>query len=110
LEYGTDDFAISAFAGYLGDTADQARFRNRAQNWRNILNSSSGWIEPRHSNGEWPSSFVPAPITGGTNSNDFAEGDSLIYTGMVPFNIAGLAAAKGGNAAMVGYLNTVLSG
>jgi predicted alpha-1,2-mannosidase len=110
LEYDTADFALSAYAAALGDTADSTRFRNRAQDWRNVFNPSSGYIQPRHSNGRWMTGFLAAPISGGTNSNDFAEGDSLIYTGMVPFNIAGLAAAKGGNAAMAKYLDSVLTG
>ena len=110
LEYDTADFALSAFAGVLGDDADRVKFQNRAQNWRNVFNADSGYIQPRHSNGRWMTGFVPAPITGGTNTNDFAEGDSLIYTGMVPFNIAGLAVAKGGHAAMAKYLDGVLSG
>ncbi|HZU54373.1 MAG TPA: GH92 family glycosyl hydrolase, partial [Actinocrinis sp.] len=110
LEYDSADFALSAFAGALGDTADQTKFQNRAQNWRNIYNPSSGYIQPRHSNGRWMDGFVADPITGGTNTNDFAEGDSLIYTGMIPFNVAGLASAEGGNSALAGYLDHVLSG
>ena len=110
LEYDSADFAVSAFAGALGDPADQTRFQNRAQDWRNVFNPSSGYIQPRHSNGRWMDGFVAAPITGGTNTNDFAEGDSLIYTGMIPFNLAGLTAAKGGDSAMASYLNTVLAG
>ncbi len=110
LEYDSADFALSAFAGALGDSADQTRFQNRAQDWRNIFNPSSGYIQPRHSNGRWMDGFVADPITGGTNTNDFAEGDSLIYTGMIPFNLAGLAAAEGGNSALAGYLDHVLSG
>ncbi len=38
------------------------------------------------------------------------EGTSWQYTGMVPFNIAGLASAKGGNSAMISYLDSVLAG
>jgi predicted alpha-1,2-mannosidase len=110
LEYDSADFALSAFAGALGDTTDQTKFQNRAQNWRNIFNTSSGYIQPRHSNGRWMDGFLADPITGGTNSNDFAEGDSLIYTGMIPFNLAGLTTAEGGTSSMVSYLNSVLSG
>ncbi len=44
------------------------------------------------------------PISG----DDMVEADSWIYTGMVPFNVAGLAQAKGGNAVMNDYLDTVL--
>jgi hypothetical protein len=37
------------------------------------------------------------------------EGTSWQYTGMVPFNVRGLADAKGGNAGMVSYLDHVLA-
>ena len=109
LEYDTDDFALSAFAGSLGDTAVQAKFQNRAQDWENIFNTSSGYIQPRHSNGRWMDGFDADLITS-TDTNDFAEGDALTYTPDVPFNLAELATLEGGDSAMVSYLNTVLSG
>jgi predicted alpha-1,2-mannosidase len=102
LEYDTADFAISAFAGAVGNPSDQQTFVNRAQDWRNVLNPASGFDQPRNANGSWTSGFDP------TSGTDFVEADSWIYTGMVPFNVAGLAHAKGGNAAMAAYLGTVL--
>jgi Glycosyl hydrolase family 92/Ricin-type beta-trefoil lectin domain len=110
LEYDTADFALSAYAGALGDTGDQARYRDRAQNWRNTFNPAGGYVQPRDSNGHWTGGFLPVPVTGTSISNDFAEGDALIYTGMVPFDLAGLAAGLGGNAGLVRYLDTALSG
>ncbi|WP_084598951.1 GH92 family glycosyl hydrolase [Actinoplanes subtropicus] len=107
IEYDTDDFALSAFAGALGDTTTRARFRDRAQDWANIFNTSSGYLQPRHSNGRWMDGFTPALITG-TQSNDFAEGDALTYTPDIPFNLARLASLEGGNAAMVSYLDHAL--
>ena len=108
LEYNTADFSLSAFAGALGNSADQHEFVDRAQDWWNTLNPNSGFDQPRQANGTFASKFnaasprlVAAP--------GFVEGDSWIYTGMVPFNVAGLAAAKGGDAAYGTYLNTVLS-
>jgi predicted alpha-1,2-mannosidase len=103
LEYNTADFAISAFAGALGNAGDQSTFVNRAQNWRNVLDPNSGFDQPRDANGTWVSGFDP------TSGNDFVEGTSWIYTGMVPFNLAGLTAAKGGDAAMNEYLNQLLT-
>jgi predicted alpha-1,2-mannosidase len=103
LEYNTADFAISAFAGALGNTGDQSTFVNRAQNWRNVLDPNSGFVQPRDANGTWPGGFDP------TSGNDMVEATSWIYTGMVPFNLAGLSAAKGGNAAMNEYLNQLLT-
>ncbi|MBV2352813.1 lectin [Streptomyces sp. J2-1] len=102
LEYNTADFALSALAGALGDSANQKTYAARAQNWRNVVNPASGFAEPRNANGSWLGGFDP------TSGTDMVEGDSWIYTGMVPFNVAGLARAKGGNTAMNHYLDTVL--
>ncbi|WP_435132738.1 lectin [Actinacidiphila sp. bgisy144] len=102
LEYNTADFALSALAGALGDSGDQKTYANRAQDWRNVLNPASGFVEPRNANGSWTGSFDP------TSGTDMVEADSWIYTGMVPFDVAGLAKAKGGNGAMNDYLDTTL--
>jgi predicted alpha-1,2-mannosidase len=102
LEYATADFALGAFAGALGDSANQKRFVDRAQNWKNVLNTSSGFVQPRMATGTWAGGFSP------TSGTDMVEGTSWQYTGMVPFNVRGLADAKGGNAGLVGYLDHVL--
>lgn len=60
-------------------------------------------MQPKQINGQWRPNFNPA------SSQDMVEGTSWQYTGMVPFNLRGLADAKGGNAAMAGYLDSVLS-
>ncbi|MEV6944358.1 lectin [Streptomyces sp. NPDC051172] len=109
LEYDTDDFALSVFAGALGDSATQKKFQDRAQDWENIYNTSSGYIQPQHSNGRWMDGFNAKLITG-TSSNDFAEGDAFTYTPMIPFNLAKLASLEGGNASMASYLDGVLGG
>jgi predicted alpha-1,2-mannosidase len=103
LEYNTADFALGAFAGALGDTANQQKFVNRAQDWKNLLNTSSGFMQPRTASGGWTGGFSP------TSGDNMVEGTSWQYTGMVPFNVRGLADAKGGNAAMVSYLDHVLA-
>ncbi|MFF4546844.1 lectin [Streptomyces sp. NPDC001435] len=102
LEYNTADFALSAFAGALGDTRSRQTYAHRAQDWRNVLNPASGFVQPRNANGSWTGGFDP------TSGTDMVEADSWIYSGMVPFNVGGLATAKGGNKAMGDYLDTVL--
>jgi predicted alpha-1,2-mannosidase len=104
LEYNTADFALSALAGRLGRTAVERRFRARAHDWANLLNEASGMMQPRLAGGGWSADFSPTSLTG------FIEGDSWQYTGMVPFDVAGVATAMGGNAAMRRYLGRVLKG
>ena len=103
LEYNTADFALGAFAGALGDTANQQKFVNRAQDWKNLLNTSSGFMQPKTASGSWAGGFSP------TSGDNMVEGTSWQYTGMVPFNVRGLADAKGGNASMISYLDHVLA-
>ncbi|NEB93880.1 lectin [Streptomyces bauhiniae] len=103
LEYSAQDFATSAFAGALGDTTTQSQFANRAQDWRNVFNTGSGFMQPKQLNGSWRSGFDP------TSSDQFVEGTSWQYTGAVPHNVRGLADAMGGNARYATYLDSVLS-
>ncbi|MGQ5633362.1 MULTISPECIES: lectin [unclassified Streptomyces] len=103
LEYDSADFAVSALAGALGDTADQRRFADRAQDWQNLFDFGSGFVRPRDASGTWTAGFSP------TSGKNFVEGDSWQYTPMVPFNVHGLATAMGGDAAMAAYLDTDLS-
>ncbi|MER6073680.1 lectin [Streptomyces sp. NPDC001817] len=109
LEYDTDDFALSRFAGALGDGANRKKFQDRAQDWENVFNTSSGYVQPRHSNGRWMDGFDAKLITG-TAANDFAEGDAFTYTPMIPFNLAKLASLEGGTSSLASYLDSVLSG
>ncbi|MFE1859275.1 lectin [Streptomyces anandii] len=102
LEYATADFALSAFAGALGDSGSRQTYARRAQDWRNTVHPASGFVQPRNADGSWTGGFDP------TSGTDMVEADSWIYSGMVPFDVAGLATAKGGHKAMNDYLDTVL--
>ncbi|NED87963.1 hypothetical protein G3I76_48765, partial [Streptomyces sp. SID11233] len=103
LEYSAQDFATSSFAGALGDTTTQSQFANRAQDWKNAFNASSGFMQPKRLDGSWKPEFDP------TDSDQFVEGTSWQYTGAVPHNIRGLADAMGGDSEYVDYLDSVLS-
>ncbi|MEU3508273.1 lectin [Streptomyces longwoodensis] len=103
LEYSAQDMATSAFAGALGRTTTQSQFANRAQDWKNVFNPTSGFMQPKLTNGSWRSGFSP------TSGDQFVEGTSWQYTGAVPHNIRGLADAMGGNSKLAAYLDSVLS-
>ena len=104
LEYNAADYAIASLAKATGDTSDYTTFASRANNWTNVYNPASGFMQPRLANGSWLTGFNPSSGT------DFVEGSSWQYTGMVNFNIAGLAAADGGASNYAStYLDKVLS-
>ncbi|MEU8028334.1 GH92 family glycosyl hydrolase [Streptomyces sp. NPDC049099] len=99
LEYTTADFGIAALAGRLGDTGTQATFMKRAQNWRNLFNPAGSWIQPRSRTGSFESRFKPADNKG------YVEGNAAQYEWMVPYDLAGLFAAMGGNGKVIPRLD-----
>jgi predicted alpha-1,2-mannosidase len=92
LEYSAADYSIASLAKSLGDTADYTKFATLANDWTTVFNPASGFMQPRLASGAWVPGFNSA------SGNDFVEGTSAQYTGMVNSNIAGLAAADGGDA------------
>ena len=99
LEYTSADFAVSALAGRLGNTATAEQYLRRAQNWRNILESGNKYLQPRNTDTSFPA-FSP------TQTNEYVEGNAAQYTWMVPFNYRGLFDAMGGNAAVIPRLDS----
>ncbi len=103
LEYATSDFAISRFAGSLGDSADALRLLRSSQNWRHLFDSRSDFIRPRTADGRFlapwdPDRLMPRHKNWDTDDQlGFEEGSTWQYTWMIPFDYAGLFRAMGGN-------------
>ena len=106
LEYATDDYAIAAFAKALGADSTHRTFLARSQNWANLYNVDSGFLQPRDAEGKFP---VGNPVTDGLGDfgqSGFQEGNAAQYAWMVPQNLGGLIKAMGGNKAAVSRLDT----
>ena len=106
LEYATDDFAISQFAQDLGQKTTSAAFLKRSDNWSNIYNVDSGYLQPRDATGTFPAGD---PATDGLSSfgqSGFQEGNAAQYAFSVPQDLNGLITAMGGNAAATSRLDT----
>ncbi|MDF3292520.1 lectin [Streptomyces silvisoli] len=101
-EYDIADYAVAWLGRSLGRQDLYTRFATRAQDWQNVFNPSSGYLQAKKADGEFAAGFTPA------TSNGFVEGTSAQYTPMVPFNIRALVAARGGNAAYSAYLDSLL--
>lgn len=102
-EYNTADHAIASFAKALGNTSVANTFAVRSNNWQNIFNPATNYIEPKLASGAFESGFTP------TSSQGFVEGSSAQYTPMEPFNVKGLIAAAGGNANWIAKLDALTS-
>ncbi|MFE4818404.1 lectin [Streptomyces sp. NPDC056704] len=102
LEYDSADYAIAAFAKSLGKTAVYDKFATRAQDWMNVFNPQTGYIQGKNKDGQFATGFTPG------TSNGFVEGTSAQYTPMVPFNLQQLIQAQGGAKAYSSFLDGLL--
>jgi IS605 OrfB family transposase len=62
LEYALADFSISRFAKAPGQHSTADEFLGRSQNCSNLLNTGSGFLQPRDGNGDFPAGN---PVTTG---------------------------------------------
>jgi predicted alpha-1,2-mannosidase len=106
LEYSTADFAIAQLAKSLGSTSTYTTFLKRSQNWTNIFNTDTGYIQPRDAAGQFPAGDPTTDGMGSFGQSGFQEGDAAQYTWAIPQNPQGLITAMGGNAAAIQRLDT----
>jgi hypothetical protein len=90
LEYAYDDWCIAQMAHFLGKKEDYQYFMKRSQNWKNLFNWETGFIQPKK-NGGWDKSFDPREI-----NNNYTEANGWQYTFFVPHDVFGLIEAIGG--------------
>ena len=90
LEYAYDDWCIAQFAKAVGQNEDYLHYMQRAQYYKNILNSKTGFVQPR-SNGGWLTPFDPREV-----NNHFTEANSWQYSFYFPQDIEGYMKIMGG--------------
>ena len=105
LEYDSADFAVSQFAHTLGDEADSALLLKHAQNWKNLYNPDTRYLQMRHRDGTWAPGFTNNVLEYDHN-RAYQEGTAEQYIWMVPFNLKGVTDAIGGPAAASARLDT----
>ncbi len=106
LEFTTTDFSIARLAQAFGDTTTYQTFMKRAQFWRNVFDTQTGYVEPRRKDG----SFIQVEpgarryyVDG--HQAQYVEGNAAQYSWMVPYNMRALMDLMGGNAKVVERLN-----
>ncbi|WP_327207438.1 GH92 family glycosyl hydrolase [[Kitasatospora] papulosa] len=90
LEYALSDAMLGRMAKELGHDRDAARYAERAQNYRKIFDSSTGFFRARDANGDFTGPADPA------RSEGFHEGTSWQYQWLVPQDLPGMVSLIGG--------------
>ena len=82
------------------DDRDAAAYlKGRSRNWRNLFDSSTGFIRPKGSDGSWLADFDPLAET------DFVEANAWQATWFTSHDVMGLANLMGGRQAYADKLN-----
>lgn len=104
LEYAYDDFALSQVARRLGKDADYQLLRERSNNWRNVFDPKTGYVNMRDSEGRFATGGNPFEL-----AKFITEGAPCHYTWYVPHDIPGLIEAMGGRDVFNSRLDTLFS-
>ena len=105
LEYAYNDFSIWKLAVELGRPKKEINlFKNRANNYKNVFDSSTNFMRGKLKNGDFQSPFI-ADAWGGA----FTEGSSWHYTWSVLHDPQGLINLMGGRKDFVKKLDKVFT-
>ena len=108
MECAYDDWCAGAMAEKLGHTEDAAFFFKRAAYWKNVYDSSIGFVRGKDTKGNWREPFDPFALGHSENRpNDFTEGNAFQYSWHVMQDVPGLVAAMGGQEKFVAKLDSL---
>ena len=99
MEYAYQDWTLAQMAKLLNKDSDHKMLIKRAANYRNIYDSSSGWMRGRTLDGNWIEPFDPLVYEGDYKDplgSGFVEATAAAATWFVPHDLAGLAELMGG--------------
>ena len=76
LEYAYDDFVLAKFAESIGKAEEGKLLMDRAENWKNVFDQSTGYMRGKHTDGTWYEPFDPND----PRSPFITEGTAFQYT------------------------------
>jgi len=104
LEYAYDDFCVAQMAKALGKNDDYKALMVRSENWRNVLNPQTGYVDGRYADGRFQNEVSPFQ-----KQKFITEGAPCHYSWYVPQNPKGLIAAMGGREQFVSKLDSMFT-
>lgn len=117
FEYCYDDWAIAHVAKHRGEAETAAMLVKRSTCYRNYFDSSTGFMRPRFSNGQWagssegkgPTPYNPIDIGHFDKWRDYTESNGWQTTFAVQHDPAGLIALFGGRERFLAKLDELFT-
>ena len=104
LEYAFDDFCIAEMAQKMGKTELANEFYKRSQNYRNVFNPATGFMQPIDDKGVFQPNFNPDEYTA-----HICESNAWHYFWSVQHDIKGLISLTGGQDKFAAKLDSMFT-
>ena len=104
LEYAYDDWCMAQLCKGFG-SSEQGKFVGRSQYFKNVFDTSTGFMRPRLYNGTFKKDFDVL----NTDEPGFIEGNTWNYSLYVPHDVPALIQLMGGNKRFVSHLDSLFS-
>lgn len=104
LEYAFDDYCIALMAQEMGENEIAKTFFKRSENYRNIYNPSTSFMQPRDAKGEFITPFDAKEYT-----KHITESNAWQYFWYVPQDIEGLISLVGGQKQFAAKLDSMFT-
>jgi predicted alpha-1,2-mannosidase len=108
LEYAYDDWCIAQVAKKLGKQNDYSRFMKRAESYKKLFDSGTGFMRAKDSTGKFIEPFDPLLSEHGFEGQ-YVEGTAWQHSFFVPHDVNGLATLYGGKNKLVQKLDDLFS-
>lgn len=104
MEYAYDDYCIARMAEAMGEKEIADEFYRRSQNYRNVFNPETSFMQPRDSKGSFIPNYDPEAYI-----EDICESNGWQYYWSVAHDIDGLIELTGGEARFAERLDSMFT-
>lgn len=104
MEYAYNEWAVAHMAKLLNKEDDFQDYIYRSQFYKNVFDSSAGFIRPKNADQSWISPFDPTE-----GSEHFVEGNSYQYSLFAPQDVNGLIHLIGGDQKFISWMDTLFT-
>ncbi len=104
MEYAYNYWCLAQMAKILDKRDDYLLYQQRAQFYKNMFDTSTGFMRPKNSDYTWVEPFDPAEPSG-----YYVEGNAFQYSTFVPHDVTGLMSLMGGDKNFEKWLDTLFT-